>query len=110
MLLVSFLVAVFEASASTLTFSSSASPFTENGHTFSVTGLGYIWTADYRSAPYCALNNSSNGDIIITKTSGNPFQLNHLYLKGDTWASVSIRGYNGGSQLYTTGAFNPSGS
>jgi uncharacterized repeat protein (TIGR01451 family) len=92
-----------------ITFPSQTSPFEENGHTFTVTGAGYIWHTDYRSAPYCTVNNSTNGDIVITKTEGpNPFQLNHLWLKGDSWASLTITGYNDDTQLYTTGSFNPS--
>ncbi len=49
----------------TITFPSPTSPFEENGHTFTVAGVGYIWGADYRSSPYCAVNNSTNGDIIM---------------------------------------------
>ena len=109
LLIVLFSSAVF--GQNTLTFPSMNTPFSENGHTFTVSGVGYLWNADYRSAPYCAVSNSTNGNIIITKTVGpNPFQLNNLWLKGQSWATMEIIGYNGSTQLYSSGTFNPSDS
>ena len=54
--------------ASTITFNSSDNTFTENGHNFTVSGEGYVWNADYRSASYCAINNISFGSTIVTIT------------------------------------------
>ena len=73
-----FIIANIYVFASTITFPVNNSSFTENGHSFTVTGAGYIWTSLVRSAPYCAISVNTNSDIIITKTAGNPFQLNHL--------------------------------
>jgi len=95
--------------ASTITFNSSNNTFTENGHNFTVSGEGYVWNTDYRSASYCAINNTSSGSTIVTKTSGNSFQLNNLWIKG-AWNGFQlvIYGYNGSSQLYSTGTISVS--
>ena len=97
--------------ASTITFPTSSNTFTENGHNFTVTGNGYVWNTDYRSASYCALCNTSYGNIIITKTSGNTFQLNNLWIKG-AWAGFQlvVKGFNDATQLYTTGTISVSSS
>ena len=87
--------------ASTITFPTSNNTFTENGHNFTVTGQGYVWNTDYRSASYCALCNTTSGSIIITKTSGNTFQLNNLWIKG-AWDGflLVVKGFNGSTQRY----------
>ncbi len=95
--------------ASTITFNSSNNTFTENGHNFTVTGDGYVWNADYRSALYCAVNSTSSGSTILTKTSGNSIKFNSLWIKG-AWAGFQlvVKGYNDNTQLHTTGTISVS--
>ncbi|MFH1195795.1 MAG: GEVED domain-containing protein [bacterium] len=110
----SLLLAPILIHSSTITFPgpNGERTFTENGHSFSLTeGDGYMWNTDYHSASFCALCNTSYGSIILTKTAGNTFKLNSLWIKG-AWAGFQlvVKGYNGASQLYSTGTISVSAS
>ncbi len=113
LLLIVILFTPLMLNASTITFigPNSVTSFTENGHNFTMSGEGYVWNTGYRSASYCALCNTTNGSITITKTSGNTFQLNNLWIKG-AWAGFQlvVKGFYGGIQLYTTGTISVSSS
>ena len=110
LMVVLFLVPM-QLSAETMTFPGGLS-FTENGHSFSITGSGQMVSSSYRSASWCLMLNSNYGaNWIITKEGGNKFQLNSLWVYNLQGYSYTIRfkGYDGASEKYSKDVSIPTG-